>query len=93
MTADATRLLPSPSHVARDVGTEGNGYADDEAIANWPVDSATVTVSEIQRGETTEGAVNARVGDSRCDSTGGKCHMSRLQGGKTFWIFHNFAFQ
>lgn len=61
MTADAARLLPSPSYFARGE-SENNGYADDDddddgSIAYWPVDSATITVSETQRGEAATGTI------------------------------------
>lgn len=83
MTADGAGLLPSPSSFARDVGAEENDY-DDETVAYWPVDSATITISETQRGETAEGATNAQIRGARFNNKRRKGQVSRPQGRRMF---------
>lgn len=51
LTADGGSLLPESSTISRTLRDGYNNFADEDTIAYWPYDPATVTVREAQRGE------------------------------------------
>lgn len=51
LKADGGSLHPESSSISHTLRDGDNFFADEDTIAYWPYDSATVTVREAQRGE------------------------------------------
>lgn len=84
MTANAATLMPSPSLSSTTAGDADNVYSDDESVAFWPVDSAAITISEVQGGESAAAAAEAETEGNSSDSSRAEREITKSRGGLDF---------